>query len=140
MDNYRETGKMFAEQSKLSADLLLSTMLPPTPNKGDIFQPSQLPSNDHQDTDREGDIPVSLVGRILLSSSFALSGITSKQATAAAISSQINLFKTDRECNDPRDGEVDDLLASVNSARREALSELREAALLFHAEAALAAL
>lgn len=116
---------MFAEQSKLSADTLMSEVLP-----------SQVLSDDQQDSGEDDDAPLSLVGRILLSSSFVSSGIISNQATAA-ISAQINRATTDHRLPG---GEDDYFMASAYSARREALSELREAAELLHAEVALASL
>lgn len=119
---------MFAELSKLSADYLLSEVHPPTSNKEDQIY-----------TERHDDI-LSRVGRILLSSSFASSGITSKEATTA-ISALINTSPMDRELETYPPGDYeDDFMASAFSARREAISELTEAAALFHAEVALGAL
>ena len=83
---------------------------------------------------------LSRVGRILLSSSLASSGITSKETTTA-ISALINTSPMDRELETyPPGDDEDDFMASAYSARREAISELTEAAALFDAEVALGAL
>lgn len=127
-DSCKETENMFAELSQLSVDYLLPEVYP-----------SILSRDDQNDTQYEDGI-LSRVCRILLSSSFASSGIICREATTV-ITALTSSFPIDRELETYPPGEdEDDFMASAYSARREAISELTEAAALFHAEVALAAL
>jgi hypothetical protein len=131
VDGWKDTGDMFAELSMLSADHFLSEVHP-------TLQPSQIHGDDHKDADCED--ALSKIGRILLSSSFALSAITSKSATVAIFARVNNSTNEQEQETYPYGDDEDDFLASAYLARREALSELTEAAALFHAEVALSAL
>ncbi|GAX24427.1 hypothetical protein FisN_4Lh562 [Fistulifera solaris] len=131
VDCCKDTGDIFTELSMLTADHLLSEVHP-------TLRPSQMRSDDHKDADCED--ALSKVGRILLSSSFAVSGIISKSATVATCASVNNSSNDQEQETYPYGDDDDDFLASTYLARREALSELTEAAALFHAEVALSAL